>query len=443
MRIPRFLPLLLLVVCLASIAVAQKKTAAKAAPDATGALEQKIAAAAAAIKDKVIAQRRDFHMHPELSNREERTGRVIAERLKDIGFTDVRTNVARNGVVAVLKGGKPGPVVAVRADIDALPINETMNVPYKSQNPGVKHACGHDAHAAVELGVAEVLFGLRDQIPGTIKFIFQPAEEGAPTGEEGGAKLMVKEGALQNPAPQAIFGLHTNPNAEAGQIIYVPGAAMASSDRFLIDVTGKQAHGATPHNGIDAIVVSAQIINALQTIPSRRIRAFDPVVLTVGTVKGGDRFNVIAREVHMEGTLRTLNQEVRQRVKDLMKLEIEGIAKAADATATVTFNDGNFVLYNDPKLVDQTLPVMKRVLGEANVIKGEPMMPSEDFPEYTQQIPGFFYNLGTGNKARGITAGWHTPEYDVDEASLEVGVKLMSSILVDYLQRNAASVPGK
>jgi amidohydrolase len=223
----------------------------------------------------------------------------------------------------------------------------------------------------------------------------------------------------------------------------VPGAAMASSDRFLVDVQGQQAHGATPHNGIDAIVVSSQIINALQTIPSRRIRAFDPVVLTVGTIQGGARFNVIAKDVHMEGTLRTLNQEVRARVKALMKEEIEGIAKAAGANATVVFNDGNFVLYNDPKLVEQTLPAMKRVLGDANVIKGEPMMPSEDFPEYTQQIPGFFYNLGTGNKARGITAGWHTPEYDVDENSLEVGVKLMSSVLLDYLQRNSRSVVPK
>jgi metal-dependent amidase/aminoacylase/carboxypeptidase family protein len=363
MRIPRCTALLLLLVLAVVPVIGQKKkAAAPAAPDPSAGLEQKIAAGAAAIKDKVIAQRRDFHMHPELSNREERTGRVIAERLKEIGFTDIRINVARHGVVAVLTGGKPGPVVAVRADIDALPINETMDVPYKSQNPGVKHACGHDAHAAVELGVAEVLFGLRDQIPGTIKFIFQPAEEGAPTGEEGGAKLMVKEGALQNPAPQAIFGLHTNPSA---------------------------------------------------------------------------------KDVHMEGTLRTLNQEVRARVKALMKEEIEGIAKAAGANATVVFNDGNFVLYNDPKLVEQTLPAMKRVLGEANVIKGEPMMPSEDFPEYTQQIPGFFYNLGTGNKARGITAGWHTPEYDVDENSLEVGVRLMSSVLLDYLQRNSRSVVPK
>jgi amidohydrolase len=218
---------------------------------------------------------------------------------------------------------------------------------------------------------------------------------------------------------------------------------MASSDRFLIDVHGKQAHGATPHAGIDAVVVSAQIINALQTIPSRRIRAFDPVVLTVGTIKGGDRFNVIAKDVHMEGTLRTLDKDVRARVKALMKEEIEGIATAAGANAVLTMDDGNFVLFNDPKLVDETLPVMKRVLGEANVIKGEPIMPSEDFPEFAQTIPGFYYNLGTGNKARGITAGWHTPEYDVDEASLEVGVKLMSSVLVDYLQRNSKPVAGK
>jgi amidohydrolase len=413
---------------------AQKLGTAKT--DAIIAREQQIAAAVDAMRERLIAQRRDFHMHPELSNREERTSKVVADRLRAIGFTDVRTGVAKHGVVATLIGGKPGAVVAVRADMDALPIQEVNDVPYKSQTPGVKHACGHDAHTAIELGVAEVLYGMRDRIPGTVKFIFQPAEEGAPSGEEGGAKLMIKEGALENPRPHAIFGLHTNPNAEAGQMIYVSGAFMASSDRIIITVRGKQSHGAQPHLGVDAIVVSAQIINALQTIPSRRIRALDPVVLTIGTIHGGVRNNVIAQEVKMEGTLRTLNNDVRDRVIELMKTEIAGIAQASGATAELVMDDGNYATYNEPALVEQTLPVMKRVLGEQNVIKGEPLMPAEDFSAFQKVIPGFYYHLGTGNKARGITAAWHTPDYDIDERSLEVGVKLMSNVLLDYLERN-------
>src|ERR1044071_2395212 len=275
--------------------------------------EQKIAQAAESLRSQLIAQRRDFHMHPELSNREERTSSIVAERLRALGLTDVKTGVGHYVVTALLKGARPGAVVAVRADMDALPIQEVNDVPYKSQVAGVKHACGHDAHTTVELGVAEVLSKMRGEISGTIKFIFQPAEEGPPAGEEGGARLMVKEGAMENPRPQAIFGLHTLPSIEAGQIAYHSGPAMASSDRIYITIHGKSSHGAQPHTGIDAIVVAAECITALQTVRSRRIDPQEPMVISIGLIQGGRRNNIIADEVKMEGTMRAFSEEVRQR----------------------------------------------------------------------------------------------------------------------------------
>ncbi|MGH9631960.1 MAG: M20 metallopeptidase family protein [Bryobacteraceae bacterium] len=254
-------------------------------------LQDRIGQEALALKSRLIEMRRDFHMYPELSNREERTSSVIAAKLRELGFTDIRTGVAKHGIVAVLKGGKPGGVVAVRADMDALPVTETIDLPYKSKNPGVKHACGHDVHMAVQLGVAEVLSKLKAEIPGTVKFIFQPAEEGPPPGEPGGAKLMIKEGVLENPRPQAIFGLHSGPEFRAGTVGYTLGAFLASSDTFTIAVQGKSVHGAYPHLGVDPIPVAAEMIQALQTIRSRRIIANEPVVLTIGKIEGGTRFN--------------------------------------------------------------------------------------------------------------------------------------------------------
>ncbi|MEO5803202.1 MAG: amidohydrolase, partial [Verrucomicrobiota bacterium] len=287
--------------------------------------EQIISNAAESLRAKLIEQRRDFHMHPELSNREERTARVIAERLRELGLDEIKTNVAHHGIVALLKGNKPGPVVAVRADFDALPINETMDVPYKSKNPNVKHACGHDVHTAVQLGVAEVLSKMRDQIPGTIKFIFQPAEEGPPAGEEGGAPLMIKEGALENPKPLAIFGLHTSTEVEVGKIGVRAGPAQASSDMFDITIKGKMSHAAKPEKGIDSILVAAECVTALQSIKSRRIETFEPMIITIGTIHGGNRRNIISPEVKMEGTIRTLSEEVRSRTKELMKQTLDGV----------------------------------------------------------------------------------------------------------------------
>src|SRR5215813_4129426 len=399
--------------------------------------DQQIAQAAEGLRTKLIEQRRDFHMHPELSNREERTSRIVAERLRALGLDDVKTGVAKYGVVALLKGSKPGPVVAVRADMDALPIQETIDVPYKSQNPGVKHACGHDVHTTVELGVAEVLSKMRDQISGSVKFIFQPAEEGAPQGEEGGAALMIKEGALENPRPAVIFGLHTMPSIEAGQIAYHSGPAMASSDRLLITIRGKKSHGAQPHLGVDAIVVAAECVTALQTIRARRIDPLEPMVLTIGTIKGGDRNNIIADEVKMEGTMRTLSEKVRSRAQELMRQTLANVTSAYDAKFELSIDDSNPVTYNDPQLVEQTLPTIRRLVGETNLVTLKPYMPAEDFSYYQQVIPGFFYFLGVGNKAKGLAPAWHTAEFDVDEECLVVGVKVMSNVMLDYLDRHS------
>lgn len=408
------------------------------APD-TSARERKIAEAAEALRAQMSTTRRDFHMHPELSNREERTSRIVAERLRALGLEEIKTGVGKYGVTALLKGAKPGGVVAVRADMDALPIQETIDVPYKSQTPGVKHACGHDVHTTVELGVAEVLSKMRSEISGTIKFIFQPAEEGVPAGEEGGAALMIKEGALDNPRPAVIYGLHVRPEIEAGQIAYNSGPAMASSDRFRITIHGKGSHGAQPQNGIDAVVVAAECVTALQTIRSRRIDMTEPLVISVGMIQGGSRFNIIADEVKLEGTMRTLSENVRGRAKELMKETLTGITSAYGATYELQIEENAAVTFNEPKLVEETLPTFRRLLGTGNVTEIKPQMIAEDFAYYQRVIPGFYYFLGVGNKSKGITAPVHTAEFDVDEESMVVGVKVMSNALLDYLDRHVAS----
>jgi amidohydrolase len=430
---------LLTLLLLASVVFAPRGRASVnvGARDDAGARSEKVARAAESMRGQLIAQRRDFHMHPELSNREERTSRVVAERLRALGLTDVKTGVGKYGVTALLVGGKPGPVVAVRADMDALPIQEVNDVPYKSQTPGVKHACGHDVHTTVELGVAEVLSRMKEDVHGTVKFIFQPAEEGAPTGEAGGAKLMIKEGALENPRPAAIFGLHTEPNLQAGQIGYHVGPAMASSDTFSITIHGKASHGAQPQLGVDAVVVASQAVLALQNIRSRRIDPLEPLVITVGTINGGTRFNVVAGEVKMTGTMRTFNQQVRDHSVELMRETLQNVTAAYGATFELNMEDSNFVTYNEPSLVEETLPTFRRVVGDANAVTLKPFMPAEDFSAYQKVVPGFYYFLGVGNRAKGITAGWHTPDFDVDEESLVVGVKVMSNVLLDYLDRHA------
>ncbi|HEX8890294.1 MAG TPA: amidohydrolase [Pyrinomonadaceae bacterium] len=399
--------------------------------------EQKIAQAAESLRTQLVAQRRDFHMHPELSNREERTSRIVAERLRALGLEDVKTGVGKYGVTALLRGAKPGTTVAVRADMDALPIQEINDVPYKSQVAGVKHACGHDAHTTVELGVAEVLSKMRAEIAGTIKFIFQPAEEGAPAGEEGGARLMIKEGAMENPRPSAIFGLHTLPSIEAGQIAYHSGPAMAASDRFFITIKGKSSHGAQPQTGVDAVVIASESVMALQIIHSRRIDPQEPLVITIGQIQGGKRYNIIADEVRMEGTMRTFNEDVRQRAQTLMRETLLNITAAYGATFELKFEENGALTFNEPKLVEATLPMIRRVVGEQNVLSIKPFMPAEDFSYFQKISPGFYYFLGVGNRARGINAPWHTADFDIDEESLVVGVKVMSNVLLDYLDQHA------
>jgi amidohydrolase len=435
----RLFSLILSTTLLASAALAPRGEGSLKAGSLPGAeaREQRIAREAERLRGQLVAQRRDFHMHPELSNREERTSRVVAERLRALGLTDVKTGVGKYGVTALLVGAKPGPVVAVRADMDALPIQEVNDVPYKSQTPGVKHACGHDVHTTVELGVAEVLSGMKEEVHGTVKFIFQPAEEGAPAGEEGGAKLLIKEGALDNPRPQAIFGLHTEPNLQAGQIGYHTGPAMASSDTFAVTISGKAAHGAQPQNGVDAVVVASQCVLALQNIRSRRIDPLEPLVITVGTIQGGTRFNVIAGEVKMTGTMRTFNEQVREHAIAMMRETLQNITAAYGATYELNIGDGNPVTYNEPSLVEETLPTIRRVVGDGNALVLKPFMPAEDFSNYQRIVPGFYYFLGVGNRAKGITAGWHTADFDVDEESLVVGVKVMSNVLLDYLDHHA------
>jgi amidohydrolase len=277
---------------------------------------------------------------------------------------------------------------------------------------------------------------MRDEMSGSVKFIFQPAEEGAPTGEEGGATLMIKEGVLDDPRPRAIFGLHTEPNVQAGQIGYHTGPAMASSDTFSIIVKGKSSHGAQPQNGIDSVVVASQCVLALQNIRSRRIDPLEPLVITVGTINGGTRFNVIAGEVKMTGTMRTLNNEVRERAVALMRETLQNVTQAYGASYELNFEGSNPVTYNEPSLVDETLPTIRRVVGEKNTLVLKPFMPAEDFAHYQKLVPGFYYFLGVGNRAKGITAGWHTADFDVDEESLVVGVKVMSNVLLDYLDRH-------
>jgi amidohydrolase len=399
-------------------------------------IEQKIASAAESLRESLIAQRRDFHRNPELSNREFRTAKAVAGKLRALGFDEVRTGVAKTGVVAILKGGKPGPVVAWRADMDALPVTSNLNVPYKSANNGVHHACGHDAHTAIALAVAEILSKLRAEIPGTVKFLFQPAEEMPPPGEDGGASLMVREGALANPKPGAIFGLHVMSTLPSGTIGVASGPALASADAFDITIKGKQVHGASPHLGVDAVVVGAECVLALQAIRSRRIDPMEPIVLSVGSFHGGNRFNIITGEVKMEGTVRTFNEQVREKVRTMMRQTLSGCTSQQGATFELSFREPAYpVTVNPPALVEESLPLMRRVEG-GRVQMVKPITGAEDFSYYQREIPGFFWFLGAGSEKLGITAAHHTPDFNIDEAILVPGARLAASQLVDWLERH-------
>ncbi|HEY7924875.1 MAG TPA: amidohydrolase [Vicinamibacteria bacterium] len=415
------------------LASALLAAAAASTPAASTTPDGEIRAAAERLAPGVVATRRQLHQQPELSNREEKTGRFVAEKLRALGI-EVRYPVAKTGAVGVLRGGKPGGVVALRSDMDALPIEETSELPFKSQVKGVMHACGHDAHMAILLGAAEVLAGLKARLPGTVVFLFQPAEEGAPSGEEGGAPLMVKEGALDDPKVQATFGLHVGGWTAAGQAGYTDGPIYASSDAFTIEVAGKTVHGAQPHMGLDPIPVAAEIVSALQTIVSRQIDGRQPRVLTIGRIQGGTRFNIIADKVVMDGTMRTHDATVRTEMKARMARTVKGVAEAHGTTATLRFLDeGNPPTVNDAALARGVgIPALERVFGKG-AVRVEPQMVAEDFPFYGKKAPYFFFLLGTRNEAKGIASTNHTPTFDVDEDVLPLGVRAMATLAWDFL----------
>ncbi|HEY8849834.1 MAG TPA: amidohydrolase [Thermoanaerobaculia bacterium] len=406
------------------------------------ALDQRIDEAAKKVEPKVIDCRRDIHQHPELGNREFRTSKLIAERLRELGI-EVKTPIAHTGVIGLLRGGKPGRVVALRADMDALPVVEQVDVPFKStvrttyngQEVGVMHACGHDAHVAILLGVAEVLSGIRQELPGTVVFLFQPAEEGAPQGEEGGAALMVKEGALDNPKVDAVFGLHVTSRYPVGQIAYRPGAELAAVDSFRIKVHGKQTHGAYPWLGVDPIVTASQIVLALQTIPSRQLDvSLAPAVVTVGAIHGGVRNNIIPDEVEMIGTIRSLDAKMRDEIHKRIKRTAENIAESAGATAEVTIENGYPITYNDPALTERMVPTLRRLTRDVQVVN--PTLGAEDFSFYQQKVPGLFFWLGTRppNQTAEQAASNHSPLFYVDESGLGLGVRALAHVAVDFLR---------
>jgi amidohydrolase len=405
-----------------------------------------IAAASRAIAGDVVAWRRDIHQHPELSNREERTGALVAAHLRALGL-EVQTGVAHTGVVAILRGGLPGPVVALRADMDALPVEERTGLPfasteratYEGRDVGVMHACGHDAHVAILMGAAAVLAGMRESIPGTVKFIFQPAEEGAPPGEEGGAGMMVASGVLRNPAVDAIFGLHVNQTDAVGEASYRPRGAMASAQRFDITVHGRQTHGAQPWAGVDPIVAGAQIVTALQTIVSRSIdvtRA--PAVVTVGTFHAGVRDNIVPDVAKLSGTIRSFDPAMKEAIHADVKRIATAVAESMGATAEVEIEPGVPVTYNDAALTAAMVPTLQAVYGTQNVRLAEPITGAEDFSFYQEKVPGFFFFVGVRPKdvpaADGIPN--HSPLFDTDEAALPQAVEVMSRMAVDYLQRH-------
>jgi amidohydrolase len=397
------------------------------------------------VLEKVVRWRRDIHEHPELGNRETRTAKLVADHLRSLGI-DVRTGVAHTGLVGVLRGGKPGKVVALRADMDGLPVTEQVNVPfaskvratYNGQEVGVMHACGHDNHVAILMGVAELFAGMKDQLPGTIKFLFQPAEEGAPTGEEGGAALMVKEGAFDNPKPDAVFGLHVWGAGSVGHIGVRSGATMASSDVLRITVRGKQTHGAVPWGGVDPIVVASQIVLGLQTITSRQLDITrTPSVITVGSMHGGVRYNIIPDEVQLEGTIRTFDADVQRDIHRRIRQTAESIAASAGATANVAITTQYPVTINDPKLTETMLPTLRRVAGADMVAEQPLVMPAEDFSYFAQRAPGMFIFLGATKKGvdPATAPANHSPLFEVDEGVLPLGVRTLANLAADFLLR--------
>jgi amidohydrolase len=391
-------------------------------------------------KAEIVKIRRFIHMNPELGNREVETARLIANKLQPLGF-EVRTGVAKTGVVAVLRGGQSGPAVAVRADMDALPVQETTNLPFKSLNAGIMHACGHDVHSSVVLGTALVLNALKDSIKGTVTFLFQPAEEGTPEGEEGGADLMVREGALDNPPAAAVFGFHVWPE-NVGTVLFAPGNVTAAADTFVITVKGRSAHGARPHEGIDAVVIAAEIITALQTIVSRASDPTDPAVLTIGTINGGSRRNIIADRVVLEGTARTLSETNQKKVRLLMESVVRNITEIYGAGFEFEYKPGVPSVFNNPELAAGMTPTLTKLLGKDRLVEWKPQMIAEDFAFLARKVPGLYFFLGVKNPAQATMAPLHSPNFSPDERAIPLGVRILSHLLLDALESQSALASG-
>ncbi len=428
------LPLFLLLLC-STFTTAQSKDYSEVVSKKADQIEQ-----------KVIDWRHDIHQNPELGNREVRTAALVAEHLESLGI-EVQTKVGVTGVVGILKGDKPGPVVALRADMDALPVEEKNDLPfaskvktmYEGKETSVMHACGHDGHVAILMGVAEILSGMKSDLKGTVKFIFQPAEEGPPKGEEGGAYLMVKEGVLENPKVDVIFGLHMDALTEVGQITYRPAGIMAGVNDMKITVKGKPAHGSSPWFGIDPIAVSAQIITNLQTIVSRNVALTDnAAVVTIGAINGGNRSNIIPEQVEMLGTIRTFTNEDEALVLRRIREVVEYTAKAAGATVTIElpYSLRFPVTFNDEKLTEMMLPTLEKSAGKENVTLIPAITGSEDFSYFAQEVPGFYFFVGSTTIGTDMkTAGdHHTPQFLMDDSSFKTGVKAMCNLVFDYME---------
>ena len=404
---------------------------------------QKVSQLIDQVEPKVIEWRRDFHQNPELSNREFETSKKVAAFLEGLGM-EVQTGIANTGVVGILKGGKPGPVVALRADMDGLPVTERVDLDFASKvkseyngiETGVMHACGHDTHMAMLMGAAEVLSKMKKDLKGTVKFLFQPAEEGVPPGEEGGAEMMVKDGALKNPDAEVIFGLHIDAQTDVGRISYKPMGTLAAAQRFVIKVKGKQAHGSSPWEGVDPVVISAQIINGLQSLISRDTELTkEAAVISVGLIRGGVRNNIIPEEVEMMGTIRTLDYDMQKKLNETMEFRVKSIAESFGGSAEIEIAKGIPITYNDPELTARMVPSLERSAGKENVKLINAITGAEDFSFYQKEIPGFFFFVG--GKPLDVkvedTASHHTPDFYIDESGMKVGVTSLVNLTLDYM----------
>jgi amidohydrolase len=408
-------------------------------------LAPRLEALAAELEPQLVAWRRDIHQHPELSNREVRTAKLVAKHLRKQGY-EVRTQVAHTGVIGVLRGGRPGPVVALRADMDALPVSEATGLPFASKQRavheghevGVMHACGHDAHTAILLGVASALAKLRPELPGTLLLVFQPAEEGAPSGERGGAQLMLEEGAFDRPSPDAVFGLHVSPDLATGELGVRAGATMASSDRLHILVRGRQSHAATPWLGADPIAAASRMVLALEALPAREVDARVPSVVSIGAIHGGVRHNIIPAEVELLGTIRALDAKLRSQLHEKLRRSVAGIAQASGVEAEVEIGEGNPMVWNDPELLARMRPALERAAGsQGGVVEMPPWTAAEDFAFYQQRAPGLFVRLGVREPGVAVedAAQLHTAEFRPDEQALPVGVRTLAGLALAFLSQ--------